>query len=61
MPNLFYNLVSEVTGELLENEIFYNLNEARDAAFGLAQELELNVEVIENFGNSLRVVEVIEG
>ena len=60
MPSLYYDLVSD-SGHLLDVETFASIDRARDVAFDLAQELELNVHIRENYGAACNVIEIVEG
>lgn len=67
-PSLFYTLsfppsiYDNTPGhkDLDEGE-FTSLDEARDVAFGIATELELDVWITEHFGASSNLIEIIEG
>ena len=48
-------------GCLVDGETYFNLDDARDAAFNYSEELEMDISICEEFGLSSHVIEVIEG
>lgn len=58
---LTYSLLFSNNGCPVDGEEYTNLDDARDAAFGIAQYLELDVSIREEFGLSSNVIEIVEG
>lgn len=54
-----YSLKFAIGGEA-DPDTYTSLDKARDVAFGIAEELELDVNIVERFGQSENIVEVIE-
>ena len=61
MPSpVLYSLKFAIGGDA-DPTIFTNLDKARDVAFGVAEELGLDINIVERFGQSETIIEVIEG
>lgn len=53
--------LSIFTGTLADPTIFTDLDNARDVAFGIAEELEVDIHITEHYGKAKNIIEIIEG
>lgn len=56
-----FTLKFAFNGAAADPDTYTDLAKARDVAFGIAQELELDVNIFERFGQSENLIEIIEG
>jgi hypothetical protein len=53
--------LSIFTGTPADPETYTDLAKARDVAFGVAEELGLDIYITEHYGEAKNVIEIIEG
>lgn len=62
MPSpISYSLKFAFNGTVADPTVYTDLDNARDVAFGIAEELGLDVNIVEGYGQSENIIEVVEG